>query len=62
MRGLISLPYNRIHKKEKKKNLPSNFLESFYKDFLDGINFSPDNEFQQQLLNKPLSKDVKKFY
>ena len=48
MSGYISLPRNRIHKKEVtiKINLPSNFRESFYKDFLDGIDFSQDNDFQ----------------
>ena len=63
MSGFISLPCYRIHKKEetKKLNLPSNFVEFLYKDFLDGIDFSQDNDFQQQLVNKPLSKDVKKF-
>ena len=63
MRGFISLPRNRIHEKEetKKLNLSSSFIESFYKDFLDGIDFSQDNDFQQQLVNNPLSKDVKKF-
>ena len=44
-----------------KLNLPSNFRESFYKDFLDGIDFSQDNDFQQQLVNNPLSKVVKIF-
>ena len=63
MSGFISLPCYRIHKKEetKKLNLPSNFVEFLYKDFLDGIDFSQDNDFQQQLVNKPLSEDVKKF-
>ena len=42
-------------KKEEtiKLNLPNNFTESFYKDFLDGIDFSQDNDFQQQLVNNP---------
>ena len=63
MSGFISLPCYRIHKKEetKKLNLPSNFVEFLYKDFLDGIDFSQENDFQQQLVNKPLSEDVKKF-
>ena len=63
MSGFISLPRNRIRKKEetKKLNLPSNFVESFYKDFLDGFDFSQDNDFQQQLVNNPLSENVKKF-
>ena len=63
MSRFISLPQNWIHEKEetKKLNLPSNFVESFYKEFLDGIDFSQDNDFQQQLVNNPLSKDVKNF-
>ena len=63
MSGFISLPRNRIHKKEetKKLNSVSNFVESFYKDFLDSIGFSQDNDFQQQLVNNPLGKDVTKF-
>ena len=63
MSGFISVPRNRIRKKEetKKLNLPSNFVESFYKDFLDGFDFSQDNDFQQQLVNNPLSENVKKF-
>ena len=63
MSGFISLPRNRIHKKERTKNLnlPSNFIESFYKDFLDGIDFFQDNDFQQQLVNNLLSEVVKKF-
>ena len=62
MSGFISLSQNRIHKKEetKKLNLPSNFVESFYKDILDRIDFSQDNDFQQQLVNNSLSKDVKR--
>ena len=40
MPGFISFPRNRIHKKKETKrlnNLPSNFVESFYKDWIDGI-------------------------
>ena len=49
MSGYIFLPRNRIHKKEQiiKLNLPSNFTESSYKDFLDGIDFCQYNDFQQ---------------
>ena len=64
MSGFISLPRNRIHKKEEtnKLNPPSNFVQSFYKDFLDDVDFSQDNDFQKQLVNNPLSEDVKSFY
>ena len=54
----------KIHKKEPTKklnNLPANFVESFYKDWLDGIDFSRDAYFQQSIVNKTLSEDVKKF-
>ena len=63
MSGYSSLLRNEIHKKEEtiKLNLPSNFTKSFYKQFLDCGGFSQDNDFQQQLVNNPLSKDVKKF-
>ena len=62
MSGYISLSRNRTHKKEEtiKLNLPSNFMESFYKDFLDGINLSQDNDFQQ-FVNSLLSEYVKIF-
>ena len=63
MNGFISLPGNRIHKKSEKKrlNLPSNFVESFYKDWHDRIDFSQETDFQQQLVNEPLSEDVRNF-
>ena len=62
MNGFISLPGNRIHKKVKKRlNLPSNFVESFYKDWHDRIDFSQETDFQQQLVNEPLSEDVRNF-
>ena len=64
MAGFISLPRNRIHKKEETKRLNaflSNFVESFYKDWLGGIDFSTDTDFQQQLVSETTSEDVKKF-
>ena len=50
MAAFISLTGNRIHKKEETKrlnNLSSNFAESFYKDWVDSIDFSQDTDFQQ---------------
>ena len=38
-----------------------NFIESFYKDFFNGIDFSQDKDFEQQLVNNSFSEDVKKF-
>lgn len=64
MAGFIFLSCNRIHKKGETKrlnNLPSNFVESFYKDWLDNINFFQDIDFQQQLVNNTSSKDVKRY-
>ena len=63
MDGFISLPRARIHKKEPTKKLnnrPTNFVESFYKDWLNGTDFSGDTDFQQSIINKTLSEDVKK--
>ena len=64
MDGFISLPRARIHKKEPTKklnNLPGNFAESFYKDWLNEIDFSGNTDFQQSIVNKTPSEDIKKF-
>ena len=64
MDGSTYLPCAKIHKKDPTKklnNLPTNFVESFYKDWLGGIDFSEDTDFQQSIVNKTPSKDVKKF-
>ena len=64
MDGFIYLPCAKIHKKDPTKklnNLPTNFVESFYKDWLGGIDFSEDTDFQQSIVNKTPSEDVKKF-
>ena len=64
MQGLISLLHARINKKEETKrlnNLPSNFVESIYRDWLDGIDFSRDKDFQQKILKNTPSEDVKKY-
>ena len=53
MDSFISLPCTRIHRKEETKrlnNFPSNFIESFYKDWLYGIDFSHDTNFQQEIV------------
>ena len=63
MSGYISLPRNRIH--EKGRNNKIKFFKQLQgvllHDVLDGIDFSQDNGFQQQLVNNPLREDVKKF-
>ena len=59
MDGFISLPHARIHKKEPPKKLnilPTNFFESFCKNWLDGIDFSKDTDFQQSIVNKTSSE------
>ena len=64
MDGFIYLPCAKIHKKDPTKklnNFPTNFVESFYKDWLGGIDFSEDTDFQQSIVNKTPSEDVKKF-
>lgn len=64
MQGLISLLHARINKKEETKrlnNLPSNFVESIYRDWLDGIDFSRVKDFQQKILKNTPSEDVKQY-
>ena len=61
MDDFISLPHARIHKKEPTKKLnilPTNYFESFCKNWLDGIDFSKDTDFQQSIVNKTSSEDV----
>ena len=65
MTGFIFFPPNRIDKKEEAKrlnNLHRNFVKSFYKDWLDGRDFSQDTDFQQQLVHNASSEDVKKYF
>ena len=65
MTGFIFFPPNRIDKKEEAKrlnNLHRNFVKSFYKDWLDGRDFSQDTDFQQQLVHNAPSEDVKKYF
>ena len=60
MSSFISLTRNIILQNEEtiKLSLPRNFTKSSYKNFLDGIDFSQDNDFKQQLVNNPLREDV----
>lgn len=63
MEDVISLPSASKHKKEETKrlnNLPGNFVQTFYRDWLDGIDFSSDTDFQQEIVKDTPSKDVKK--
>ena len=65
MAGFISLPHNRIHKKEETKrlnNLPRNFVESFCKDWLDGKDFLQDIDFQQEPVKKHAEQGCKKIH
>ena len=53
MEDVISLPSASKHKKEETKrlnNLPGNFVQTFYRDWLDGIDFSSDTDFQQGIV------------
>ena len=62
MEGVISLPRTRIHKKEETKrlnNLPGNFVQTFYRDWLDRIDFSSDTDIQQEIVKNASSEDVK---
>ena len=62
MEDVISLPSASKHKKEETKrlnNLPGNFVQTFYRDWLDGIDFSSDTDFQQGIVWNAPSEDVK---
>ena len=64
MNGFISLLRARMHKTEETKilkNLSSNFVESFYRDWLDIIDFSHNTDFQQEIVKNTPSEDVKKY-
>lgn len=64
MQVVISLPRSRIYKKEETKRLNNplnNFVESIYKDWLDGIDFSCDTDFQQEISKNMPSEDVDKW-
>ena len=54
MQVVFSLTHARIHKKDRKRlnNLPNNFVETFYKDWLDGIDFSCNTDFQQKIFKE----------
>ena len=61
----MSLPHASIHKKEDTKrlsNLPNNFVESFYKDWLDGIDFSCNTDFQTGNFKKHTKREYKKIF
>ena len=63
MQVVISLPRSRIYKKEETKRLNNplnNFVESIYKDWLDGIDFSCDTDFQQEISKNMPGEDVDK--
>ena len=49
MEDVISLPSASKHKKEETKrinNLPGNFVQTFCRDWLVGIDISSDTDFQ----------------
>ena len=60
----IFLPDAKIHQnKETKKlyNLPSDFEQIFCSDWLEGIGFSLDNDFQRNIVSQAPSEDVQIF-
>ena len=60
----ISLSRAKIHQnKERKKfyNLPSDFEQTFCRDWLDGIDFSLGTDFQRNIVSQAPSEDVKNF-
>ena len=64
MKGVVSLPHVRIQRKgetERLNNLPENFVQTFYRDWLDGIVFSSDTDFQQETVRNAPSEYVNKF-
>ena len=65
MQGVMYLPRASIHKKEDTKrlsNLSNNFVESFYKDWLDGIDFSCNTDFQTGNFKKHTKREYKKIF
>ena len=61
MDAYISLPCARIHQNKKIKifyNLPSDFEHTFYRDWLDGIDFSLDTDFQRNIVSQAPSEHV----
>ena len=64
MEAYIFLPRARIHQKKEPKNLynlPSDFEKTFYRDSLDGIDFSLDADFQRYIVSQVPNEDVKMF-
>ena len=62
MDSFTALSDARIHKKEETKilnNLPSNFVESFYRDWLNGKDFSQETDFQQEIVRNTPCTNVK---
>ena len=60
----MSLPHASTHKKEDTKrlsNLPTYFVESFYTDWLDGIDFSCNTDFQTGNFKKHTKWEFKKY-
>lgn len=61
----ISLPHAKLHENKETKNLnnlPSDFdFFFFYRDWLDGIDFSDLTNFQQKVVSETPWEDVKNF-
>lgn len=59
-----SLPFGKLHKKTrvtKLKNLPSNFENDFYKNWLDNVDSSFDLNFQRKIVSEAPNENVKNY-
>ena len=63
MDAYISLMHGRIHQNKEKilYNLQGDFKLTFYRDWLDGIDFSLDTDFQRNIVSQLQVKVQKKF-
>ena len=63
MDAYISLMHGRIHQNKEKilYNLQGDFKLTVYRDWLDGIDFSLDTDFQRNIVSQLQVKVQKKF-
>lgn len=58
---LLCAKLHGVKQTKKLNNLPSDYKNTFYKDRIDGIDFSLDTDFQQNIVSKAPKEDVKNF-